>query len=459
MVDLARGQAEGLTGAAVLDGFGVTLTGGMGLEAGPGICTGPTGYLGVVATVSDFSAVAPSANFARSLVVCRPNLVNTSYITSPTDPTITVPLQTLQESIIAVIQGVPSATPAYPATLPNDVILWGVRTAASQTTLLSSDIDFEVRDIPGKHSNFQQDAGKYDDRLRCYRQSSTTVGIKPSQLEPPFARVFTYVNQGKPSIFPVASGVYNPVDTFVNLQTGAITGGDTTTSSPMAATVPTAGNAIVATLSLTQSDTLVLAYGTIGTRLQCFTGIKNRQSSGAGSVAFSASSKPLVFIVVGSADGTNVTELDIFDGRGYGAGAQSPYAADVIVGNQSFCTHATLELAVADSSVGANQRVLLTQSQNSPGVATVLSKAGWRIEMLPGVTYTATTGGSGFSCQAAGIEFSHCRFYAYTSCIFGTSAWTYGRILACNFQGCTTEVDDSNSPAGEKPALYANISE
>ena len=53
-----------------------------------------------------------------------------------------------------------------------------------------------------------QQGATYDDRLRVYRSSSHAIGIKPSQLEAPLTRVFSYVNRKSPSIYPKSGGYF-----------------------------------------------------------------------------------------------------------------------------------------------------------------------------------------------------------------------------------------------------------
>lgn len=321
MVDHSRGMFEGIVNGAVLAGFGVNLTTDLEFEVSEGIASGPTGYLHVINEVTELELEAATGSVRRDLVVVRPNLVDNEFITRPTNPFDTVPLRTAQESAIVVLKGVESNSPTYPATEPNDVVLFGVRVEAGQTTLTESDLDFEVRDLIGKNSNFQQDAAKFDDRLRPFKVDNKSLGIKPSQLEPPFARVFSYVNKSGPSIFPKdIGGLYNPADTFLNFETGVISGGDEA-SANFTPTIPTAGAFVVASVSLRADDTLVVAYGTEGTREQCFAGIKNQAASGAGSVLIPSGVKPIAFVVLGSEDGLEITELDFFDCRGvFGVG-------------------------------------------------------------------------------------------------------------------------------------------
>ncbi len=139
-----------------------------------------------------------------------------------------------------------------------------------------------------------------------------------------------------------------------------------------------------------------------------------------------------------------------------------PGAPTVIVGDADFCTHATLADAVADTDVGTNIRVLLAESQSISATIN-LTKAGWKIEALPGVTYTKSAVTTGISVQAANIEITRLRFAAWSTggdkAVTYTAGGTYGRILFCNFNSCDTEVDDASAPAGSKPILLGNISE
>jgi microcystin-dependent protein len=287
----------------------------MFVEVSEGIASGPSGYLHVVNEVT-FEVDTAATGTRLDLVVVRPNLVDNTFITNPTNPFQQVPLRTLQGSEVVVIQGVESTSPEYPSKLAGDVALFGVRVAVGQTALSMDDIDLEARDLIGKNSFFQQDAAKYDDRLRPYRSTANTLGLKPSQLEPPFARVFSYVNRNAPSIFPKnVSGEYNPADTFLNFETGAITGGDEA-SANFTPTIPTSGNFIVASVGIDTDDEIQVRYGTQGTRAQCLSGVVNQVASGAGSVLIANNVKLVAFVVIGSANGTAITELGFFDSRG-----------------------------------------------------------------------------------------------------------------------------------------------
>lgn len=135
------------------------------------------------------------------------------------------------------------------------------------------------------------------------------------------------------------------------------------------------------------------------------------------------------------------------------------YPYDVIVGGASVAaaTHATLAAAVADANVGANKRVLLADSQSGLGSMT-LTKAGWRISALPGVTYSGS--GVGLIPSATGIWVEGLRMASFTTAVQFASAGTYGRVFNCNFASSVTlNVDDSAPPVGTLPLQYGNIQE
>lgn len=323
LVDLPRGTFEGLTGAAVLKGFEASLPGGLQVAAASGIAVAASGYLDAVGTSTTLTLTAPASGTQKCLIVVSPNPTPQNPIPDPMNANSTWNLQTLQAAVVKVITGVASnSAPAYPSKGDNDTILFGVRLVAGQVALASTDIDYNVRETIGKNSQINQNVNRHDDRLRPYTGGLATglLGIKPSQLPAPNPPCFSHVVQGQPSIFPKASGgAYNgdAGDTFLNFKTGAITGADQSTSA-FTPTVPTAGNSIVASVGITASDTLVVAYGVQGTRAQCLAGIKNQQTTGAGAVTILTQAKLLAFVVVTSSDGTNATELDYVDARGTG---------------------------------------------------------------------------------------------------------------------------------------------
>ncbi len=137
---------------------------------------------------------------------------------------------------------------------------------------------------------------------------------------------------------------------------------------------------------------------------------------------------------------------------------------DAVIGTGVGATHATLELAIADSDVPTNAMVLIRNSITGAATATSLTKAGWRIYALPGVTFTKGVATTGISIAAARIEIHGLRFVGFTTggnkAITLTSAGTYARIMNCNFAASTaTEIDDASVPAGSLPTAIGNITE
>lgn len=136
---------------------------------------------------------------------------------------------------------------------------------------------------------------------------------------------------------------------------------------------------------------------------------------------------------------------------------------NVIVGSGDDATHATLQDAVNDGALGTNQWVLVQEDQTI-NTTISLTKAGWRVDCRPGVTWTKGAATTGISLEASGIEFNNGRFVGYTvagdKAIAMTAAAEYCKIIGGRFaSGTDTEVDDSLVPAGKKPVISQTISE
>lgn len=308
---------DGILSGAVVEGYEAATSGDMTISIQAGVAIGATGYLHVLNEVANIELEAPVSLPTRSLIVARPNLVNQDPMTNPTNPFETVYLRTLQDSVVTLIEGTPATSPVYPSTEANDVVLVGVRTYVGQTVITEADLDFTVRDAVGKNADLLQNVASFDDRLRPYAFSNQVLGIRPSQYGGgKNAKAFIGAINNRAAIFPKnPSGNFNYNDTFVNFQTGAVTGGDGATGS-FTPTIPSAGNCIVATVLLTSASVLSITYGTTGTRAQCFDGIKNQSAAGAGSLSFPSAGQPIAFVIVSSSDGSTVTEIDFFDARG-----------------------------------------------------------------------------------------------------------------------------------------------
>ncbi len=136
--------------------------------------------------------------------------------------------------------------------------------------------------------------------------------------------------------------------------------------------------------------------------------------------------------------------------------------ADVVVGSGIGCTHATLELALADVAVISGMEVCLTENLNIAAKITISKTL--HIRALPGVTATKTGGTVGLEANVTGITIEGLRFAGYTvsgnKAVSFTATGTYGRVRNCNFAvGTDTDIDDSSAPAGKKPLNIGNIIE
>lgn len=312
--DGPRGTSEGLLGAAVLKGGSVTPAGGMVVDISETIATAATGYLSVVNVVTALDLTPATANLpTRSLIVITAEPTDANFITSPTDPFTSVPLNSLQQAGIVLLPGTPSANPDYPAKGPNDVILCGVKLLPGVTGIDPSMLDFEVRDSVGVNSLIAQNQVRFDDRLRPYRASPTVVGIKPSQTVSG-AVGFSFPGKSTPSVFPLTGGVYTPEDTFVDFSTGLISGGDDT-SVGFAPPAISAGNSVVCIVQLTTNDTLAFKFGIDGTYDQCLAAMVNQTTSGPGSLPTVTNS--IISYVIITAYGGVISDVQVFDARGF----------------------------------------------------------------------------------------------------------------------------------------------
>lgn len=313
-----RGFAEGVYKGSVLTGFAAYSFGVYGEDneiwVDGGIAVSRNGNLLVAKTPQNLTIEAPATHPVRCLVVARAKTESTNYITEPTDPMSSVPLNSVRSMELVVLRGAEAASPDYPPPdYQTDVVLAGVRIAPGQTKFELVDFDYEQRDVPGKQSDvYAQNISKADTRLRPYKFANI-VTIQKSQIENP--RAFSYIVGNRPSIFPKTSlGGYSGVDCWVYMETGAIGGGDEA-SPDFTPVIPTSGNAVVACIGINANDEVEVAYGSEGTRQECLDGIINQAPTGPGSVSIPSNTKPICFVICYSSNGTNINEIDVIDCR------------------------------------------------------------------------------------------------------------------------------------------------
>ncbi len=130
---------------------------------------------------------------------------------------------------------------------------------------------------------------------------------------------------------------------------------------------------------------------------------------------------------------------------------------DAVVGSADYCTHANLAAALADAALTTNVRVLVTTSQTL--AATIaMSKAGWRVFGLPGVTFTAGVATTAITVTAERCEIRGLKFSGFTTGVFLSTGGGYARIADNYFVSTVTSVDDSGV-VGVSGSIYGNIEE
>lgn len=143
-----KGVVEGMTGAAVLSGLKASPGGGLAVQFTDGIAVSPSGRLVVATSIANQTVSSPAGNPARTLIVLRPKLTDTTPIAEPVNPTNTVYLHEKFEYDVVVINGTPAATPVYPATQSDDIIIAALRLNASHATITEADFDLSKVDRP-----------------------------------------------------------------------------------------------------------------------------------------------------------------------------------------------------------------------------------------------------------------------------------------------------------------------
>jgi hypothetical protein len=136
-----EGLAEGAFGGAGLSGLNVVPATGLTVDVDSGLGVSPQGRLLVLAAPGSATFASPSGNPAWSLLVLRPTLTNVNFIPEPVNPSNPVPLHQQFGASLVVINGTPSPTPSYPATQSGDIVLMGVKLAASQSSIAITDFD------------------------------------------------------------------------------------------------------------------------------------------------------------------------------------------------------------------------------------------------------------------------------------------------------------------------------
>lgn len=442
---MVRDSFDASFGGSVFLGGEVTPVSGTTVQVAPFVAVGPSGYLMV--KNSSTNVVLPSAhatNPNRHRIVARPSLTQSTAIARPTNPFDTVYLHEDDLCQVIAVTGTASASALdYPSAATGDVTFAGVRVLPAITNLTADDIDTNIKDTPGESGAVMALIGHTDLRLKARRSGATTLTIKPSQTVSPHPRLFTMNRRGAPCVFPKdVSGYFNASDTVVDMATGTVTGGDGSTPD-FTPSVPAAGMFKVASIYVKDDSTLSVVYGQDGTFSQCMDGIVNARMSGAGSVALRGW-LPVCHVITASSTGSSITGIDVIDARAFAGLGGSDY--DAIVGSLPYCTHATLEEVMSDSSISTGARILVV-SDRSVSSPIVITKPEIKIDHKSGVTYTKSGASACFSVAASGVTIQNGRITNFNGVsdvgiIFSTNG-SWGNVVGTRFKSCTTEFDTS----------------
>lgn len=319
MVDTVRVSAGSLVNGAVLSGAEISPSGGgMVLAVTAYVANGPDGYTHISETTKNVTIATAHATLPRiDMVVSRAIETTTQSITRPTSPFDSVPFRRRQDCELVVLSGTASATPSDPTPSTNDVVLTRVYVPAASVAVAQNQIEYGARDVPGSNNMLLENTSQSESRLKPYRSAIDTIGIKPSQSRGYGSPVgLVYLSATTASKFPRdGSDNFNNADTFLNFTTGAITGGDAV-SLDFTPSMPTAGNSIVACVSLSVDDELSVRFGTVGTLTQCLNGVENQVTTGAGSINPPEKNMILAFVIITSANGSAISNMRIIDARG-----------------------------------------------------------------------------------------------------------------------------------------------
>lgn len=416
----------------------------------PGVAWDPNGSPTVVPSQQTQAITSDPTNPKWSLLVLQYQQVGNFPVPQPSDPINTVYLNLIDGFQLILRDGTPSPTPSYPAVQQGDIVLRGIQIPAGATLASQCTLDFSV-------SSFAlMAADSFDNRLYGLVSQVPYVAIKPSQTFGQSPQKFTYVGANRPSAFPLASGVFNPNDTLLNFQSGAISGGDAT-SPAFTPSIPSSGNSIVATVNLLPTDTLQIVYGTQGTLSQCQSAIQNQVYSGAGSLAPISPYFKIGYAIITSSDGINVTAIQWVDARNFGVYALPSGEYDAVTGSGPYATDSTIAAALARLN-GPSKKILVAQSETI-NTEIDITQNDITLDFRPGITLSKGTAGNGVHVQATGCRILNGRMGGWSggtdNAILIDSGANFAIVSSMRFFSNTNDVTDNSG----KATLFGNVSE
>jgi hypothetical protein len=137
--DLSKGH--------VISGFDFVSTTAMNVTVGNGAAVSANGSLMETINSTTVTFPVPPSQLQAHLLVVRPLLTQTDLITDPTNPLAQVYLTEEQGTQLVVISAAAGPNPVYPSTLADDVVLFGLVTASTDTFIFENSIDYAPRSV------------------------------------------------------------------------------------------------------------------------------------------------------------------------------------------------------------------------------------------------------------------------------------------------------------------------
>lgn len=147
IVDLMGGLLENYLAGGVFTPVSFSYA-TMNLTVNPLAGSSSDGYLFLVQSAQVVAIPIPASTSRWDLIVVRKNQDNENFITRPTSPADSVPLNQLQDTSLVRIAGVESGAPSYPAVVAGDIIVCGVKVTSITSVLSASNIDLSQQDRP-----------------------------------------------------------------------------------------------------------------------------------------------------------------------------------------------------------------------------------------------------------------------------------------------------------------------
>jgi hypothetical protein len=244
-------------------------------------------------------------------LIARFKYTGDELIPKPSDPLTMVYKNLIDDYDLVFVPGTPGA---YPVKDALDVLICGVKVPAGATHADQATFDYSISEIA------YQAVDTFDNRLRPFKQSAKVLGIQPSQTYGTgVPKRFTFLGINRPSIYPKNAGnLFNPGPSYANMETGVVSGADEMTGG-FIPTIPGAGLSVVAVVSVKPDDTLSVGYGVPGTLQQCLDAVQNQIAGAApGNLPDILPYFLSSMVVVSSADGATVSDIQVFDMRSYG---------------------------------------------------------------------------------------------------------------------------------------------